>query len=687
MLDKVFVSDGNGLITSAYPETGVTYTLTELETPEGYATVVYDGETAGERALLSFYSDSTGIHVTGADGDRVTVSEDGSDGTVTITVKNYETEITAVKIDSCSQRPVAGVHFALYRQIRVKTGVRKDYFPMSGFADLVTGDDGVIPGIDGYLPPGVYYLSETEPLDGYYELGYDIMISLDSTGHFSLLPSDDYPAGSDKPVLRETLTEDGKLSYTLNIPNRRKMNNIRLTPQTLVADFGLRISYNAALNNFDVPDKSEYTYVGITSAENADSIGTTEAPELLAAVGQPLAGKYGTVTLSANGDTDYAVTSTMFAGEDTFWLVAHVTKIRGENANVYVYEQHTYIPATTVYYEDDFISDDNYINGVDGKSTGNGFGVWNKASSGEARDYQSADLAGVKDANVFGYDPAYTDCSVYSNGSSHYVSVSETNAPNKGGKWPQAIFDFAGTGFDVISVTSGVTGVFTVRVYDAVTGEQVIDNQVIDTYYGYDYGSLYLDPTGNPTLQETGSPLYSATEEIIETASASSNVVAISGMFVTPTTTYIDPDGSVTETPYYRGADGRVTDKAWYKEVDTGEVISEATLTDRKAGGDDPDRYEPNYSYALAEGWVLNPNAAEALYQIPVIKIRGLKYGTYRARIEPRFLSAYRHYKTLGGYNYFDLYVDAFRVYDPAGVDDSGAISSAVIQEAYNHSD
>nr|MCR5042415.1 hypothetical protein [Clostridia bacterium] len=68
------------------------------------------------------------------------------------------------------------------------------------------------------------------------------------------------------------------------------------------------------------------------------------------------------------------------------------------------------------------------------------------------------------------------------------------------------------------------------------------------------------------------------------------------------------------------------------------------------------------------------------------ISIKNLDYGTYRAVIQPRFTERYGHYETADGYKYFDVYVDAFRVYDPAGVDEDGLYVSTVIDEAYKYS-
>ena len=672
---ETYTSDETGLVTFAYLENNHSYTLTEISTPDGYSALFH---------AMTLYSDNGELVVSCENEDAYAVQLFPEDGSAVLTLKNYETHFTAIKVDSGNNAPMSDVHFALYRQVAGKNGLIRDYYPLAGYADLVTGADGLIPKLDDTLPVGVYYLAETQTPVGYYAMDHDILIEKDKSGNVAVL------SAGDEDLLTKTLNADHTVTFTLQIPNRRTMKTIELTPQTLVADYGLKIRYNATVNNFYVPENSHYEYVGVTDLKNEDLIGTYEAPELLAGVGQPLAGKFGTLTLSANGDTDYTITSTSFTGEDAFCLVAHVDRIRGEAADVYVYERHTYIPATTVYYEDDFgeadslsaIDRNRYIDGEDRQSSYN-FGTWSKVSSGQRAEYQSADLAGVTDANVFGYDPAYIECSVYSNQTAHKVSVADVNAPNKGGKWPQVVFDFAGTGFDVVSVTACDTGVFTARVYKTEVDEQgnvSVGNQaamkMIDTYYGYRYGKLYLTEDGAPTLENTGRKLYEATQEIIDSRSPE-NLLTVSGKFVTPTETYLAPDGSKSGTPYYYDAKGNVTADEYYIDTQTQSVVPASSV------GRDASGYTPNYAYAEASGWVLDNSAEDSLYQIPVIKFSGLTYGTYRAVIEPRFTANYGHFETVDSYKYFDLYVDAFRVYDPAGSGEDGTLTSKVISEAY----
>lgn len=62
--------------------------------------------------------------------------------------------------------------------------------------------------------------------------------------------------------------------------------------------------------------------------------------------------------------------------------------------------------------------------------------------------------------NVYGYDPAYNNCTKFSMGSARKVTVNGTG-------YAQAKFTFKGTGFDVISLTDNNSGAITVEVLDS----------------------------------------------------------------------------------------------------------------------------------------------------------------------------------------------------------------------------
>lgn len=72
------------------------------------------------------------------------------------------------------------------------------------------------------------------------------------------------------------------------------------------------------------------------------------------------------------------------------------------------------------------------------------------------------------------------------------------------------------------------------------------------------------------------------------------------------------------------------------------------------------------YGYVFKDGvWTVNNSANNALYQIPVIKVDDLAYGTHKVVIT----TAYASYADKNGDGQYSFWLDAIRVYDPMGKD------------------
>ena len=186
-------------MTTLYLEDG-TYILKETKVPRGFQ------ETTGNLTIM-------------VNGETFTVTDengaypDYNAETKTLTVKNKPYTLTAVKVRfGGSNQPLAGAHFSLYRQIEG----RRDYYPMEGYEDLVTQDDGVIPGIEESLPAGGYYLVETQAPPGYTILAYDIVITIDPYNPSEVITIDQQH--DDLNWLDQRETEDG-VAYVIKVPN------------------------------------------------------------------------------------------------------------------------------------------------------------------------------------------------------------------------------------------------------------------------------------------------------------------------------------------------------------------------------------------------------------------------------------------------------------------------------------
>lgn len=270
----------------------------------------------------------------------------------------------------------------------------------------------------------------------------------------------------------------------------------------------------------------------------------------------------------------------------------------------YYYGEVRVVPATTIYYEDSFVS---FTNGT-GHET---HGIWTSVqASGDTTDYskttQAEDrpgkysLASIDRNNLYGYDAAYDKCTEYSLGSATMVTTSAANNPANPathGTWPSASFTFTGSAFDIISLTSNDTGAISIDVYEGSdnTGTK-LKSWYVDTYYGYSY-------------------TYAAT-----------------------TYTYTN-----------------------------GEWVAESVAvenTNQTSGTAPTDPAEGSTYVVYGNAWVAAPNDPNALYQVPIIKSSDLGYGTYTVEITIKYAKSIDHNSSTAD---FDFYMDSIRVYEPAG--------------------
>lgn len=270
--------------------------------------------------------------------------------------------------------------------------------------------------------------------------------------------------------------------------------------------------------------------------------------------------KYGTVVLTSagyNSSLVYTRTDDK-AINDAETIVLDVTYKMG-SSNVTLQKTLTIIPATSVYYEDNFAS---FTDGTDKAADAKWSIVGNDGNVTEDKSTsknQALTELGKMDADaVYGHDTAYADSTKLSMGSAHKVTVT-SNMYEKNDTtttWPTATFTFKGTGFDVISLTDNTSGMISVKVYAVGSdGTETLEKtKYVNNYYGYEF-----------------------------------------------------KDGA----------------------------------------------------------WTVNPSANNALYQIPVIKVDDLTYGTHKVVIT----TAYASYADKTGHSQYSFWLDAIRVYDPMGKD------------------
>ena len=190
---------------------------------------------------------------------------------------------------------------------------------------------------------------------------------------------------------------------------------------------------------------------------------------------------YASITTDNNHYITYTLTE-MISGNDTFSVKYEGTLNTGEGSQGGETGEYTVtiIPATSVYYEDSFAK--LTAGSYNGRTID-----WIPVTDGTNQDAntpQALEALGNK-TNVYGYDPAYQNSTMFSMGSARKVTVTSDMAKT-GVVWPTAQFTFKGTGFDIISLTDNTSGAIFVDVVNKETGRKE-KSVFVDNYYGYTY--------------------------------------------------------------------------------------------------------------------------------------------------------------------------------------------------------
>ena len=380
--------------------------------------------------------------------------------------------------------------------------------------------------------------------------------------------------------------------YTIYVSNY--LTSTLAKEDTVVIDYGLPVEVDVMSNDKFSEDGVKGTleavgpYDADTAGKATEEIASEFAGKSTATEQPKYTGTYGTAEISTDAWNEKFTKGTPVVRYtpntmqmDSYERMRYAVKVESTKSAVvdegqnYVYGSLTVIPATEIYYEDNFETvkaEDGtilakgieYINAPGTENQEKGPGIWETVNDGttaatvQDTDRPGSDVVGRAWDDWYGNDTHYEDDFQYSNGTSHVVTVDADNKNEETS--PKAEFTFTGTGFDVISVTSGDTGVVKVNIYEP-GAEKPTWTYTADTYYGYRYN-----------------------------------------------------EGS-------------------------GE-------------------------------WEVLPDATDenALYQTPILKVEDLPYDTYRVEIVPRYLNAFdHHYEEGTSSNDYKVYLDAIRVYNPAG--------------------
>ena len=422
-------------------------------------------------------------------------------------------------------------------------------------------------------------------LPKYYDLYddaavYKVSINSDSTGGWSIEKGNEKIASTyvtqfdpqNASAYSNALSNNKEsCDYTHTVVWFAVVWKVQAHPDTVVIDYGLPVDISVLTNDmFGANGKLAGVGAYTNGIEN-----TTAGAALASGFGANYTGTYGTAKAdAATGEVRYTPNTMAMNGYEKFAYAVHYT---GNKNAGYYYDTVTVIPATTIYYEDNFVDLASYtwdygvnawaeVEKTDEKWT------WSQMGTMDQDATQDEDRPGkyaLTDANnIYGYDSVNLNLATYSLGSAAKATVDYDN-------YAQAQFSFYGTGFDIISMTSNMTGTILVDVEKetVVAGEDgtstrtwtEFDNYAVDTYYGY-----------------------------------------------------------TQESEDANGADGEMV-------------------------------------------WVVDSNAKDSLYQVPVIKMVDKEYGKWRVTIKATYDPIFDHVRSSEETDNYDFYLDAIRIYNPAG--------------------
>lgn len=125
---------------------------------------------------------------------------------------------------------------------------------------------------------------------------------------------------------------------------------------------------------------------------------------------------------------------------------------------------------------------------------------------------------------------------------------------------------------------------------------------------------------------------------------------------------YTRTDDGYNKYTWTKGEDGK-----WHVTKEKVDTLPDGAVLDGTPVNSGDVTYSRNYK------WAVTKDTNNALYQIPVIRGQGLEYDTYTVVITPKYSSARDH----AGKGSYDFYLDAVRIYDPAGKNPDGEIGDA----------
>ena len=354
------------------------------------------------------------------------------------------------------------------------------------YETVLLNNDEEVSSIDiaslGVLPEG-YTLYDYNGTNG---ATYTVTINSNTTGSWDITSVKEdvattyvtqYDPSNASAYSNEKNVKEVGLDYTHTVVWFAVLWKVQALPDAVVIDYGLPVDISVLTNDM-FGENGNLAGVGAYSDNlKLEGFDTTVA----SGFGDSYTGTYGEATANiAAGKVRYTPNTMEMNGYDKF---AYAVKYTGTTNSGYYYDTVTIIPATTIYYEEDYLTLKSYTWDYTKEAWAvKSPGLW--SVDGTTVDgVQEEDRPGkysLTDANnIYGYDDVNLKLSTYSMGSALKATVDYDNKA-------EASFEFWGTGFDVISMTNVDTGTIYVDVYDAQGKLLEGKSFIVDTYYGYE---------------------------------------------------------------------------------------------------------------------------------------------------------------------------------------------------------
>ncbi|MCB5720679.1 fibro-slime domain-containing protein [Intestinibacter bartlettii] len=228
------------------------------------------------------------------------------------------------------------------------------------------------------------------------------------------------------------ISENDTKTATRYIVNCINSADVTLNDDTIVLDYGKTVRHNVRTN--DNTSSQNASVYGIGSGDLAKNV---ESANGYSKLDTDVDLHNGKIKIDEDGVVKYTPTRFMNSVDKANYVVSYQVGNGNKQDTRYAYGTVNVLPATSVYYEDDFGTEDNTDSTVGIVWTGS----WKKDGTSQGGNQGSEN-------SKYGWDESYKGDAGYSNGSAHYTDE----------RMASATFRFTGTEVDVYSRTNGNVG-------------------------------------------------------------------------------------------------------------------------------------------------------------------------------------------------------------------------------------